>query len=256
MNLYQKRFEIRFTKNKDELIESQRLRHKIFIDEICDSNKKIVESRIEKDKFDDYYKHLIIIDHQDPTLHPKGKIIGVTRVMLSDEIHEDKGFYCSQEFNLTPIIATQKKCIEIGRTCIDPRYRNTLILHYLWIEIGAFCSNNGVELLFGVASFKGNSVNKISMALSFIHYEYLAPAEIRPKALKDGFIAMNIIQKNAIDKFNALKQMPNLLKSYLRFGAKVGEGAFIDKELNTIDILVIVDVLNMIKKYKVYYEKK
>ena len=256
MNLYQKRFEIRFTKNKDELIESQRLRHKIFIDEIGASNKKIAESRIEKDKFDDYYKHLIIIDHKDSTLYPKGKIVGVTRLMLSDEIHQAKGFYSSQEFNLSPILLTQKKCLEIGRTCIDPIYRNTLILHYLWIEIGAFCSNNDVELLFGVASFRGNNVNKISTALSFIHHEYLAPSEIRPKALKDGFIAMNIIQKSAINKLNALKQMPSLLKSYLRLGAKVGEGAFIDKELNTIDILIIVDVLNMTKKYKVYYEKK
>ena len=92
MNLYQKRFEIRFTKNKDELIESQRLRHKIFIDEIGASNKKIAKSRIEKDKFDDCYKHLIIIDHKDPTLYPKGKIVGVTRIMLSDEIHQEKVF--------------------------------------------------------------------------------------------------------------------------------------------------------------------
>ncbi len=256
MHLYQKRFEIRFTKNKDELIESQRLRHKVFIDEVGASNKKKVESKIETDKFDDYYKHLIIIDHEDPRLHPRGKIVGVTRVMLGDEIHKDIGFYCAQEFNLSPIISTQKKCLEIGRTCIDPSYRNTLILHYLWIEIGAYCSTNSVELLFGVASFKGNNVNKISMALSFIHNEYLAPSEIRPKALKGGFIAMNIFQKNAINKLNALKQMPNLLKSYLRLGAKVGEGAFIDKELNTIDILVIVDILNMNEKYKVYYEKK
>ena len=256
MHLYQKRFEIRFTKNKDELIESQRLRHKVFIDEVGASNKKKVESKIETDKFDDYYKHLVIIDHEDPALHPKGKIVGVTRIMLSDEIHNDIGFYCAQEFNLSPIISTQKKCLEIGRTCIDPVYRNTLILHYLWIEIGAYCSTNSVELLFGVASFKGNNVNKISMALSFIHNEYLAPSEIRPKALKAGFIAMNIIQKNAINKLNALKQMPSLLKSYLRLGAKVGEGAFIDKELNTIDILIIIDVLKMTKKYKVYYEKK
>ena len=256
MNLYQNRFEIRFTKNKDELIESQRLRHKIFIDEIGTSNKKIIESRIEKDKFDDYYKHLIIIDHEKPTLRPNGKIVGVTRIILSDQIHKNIGFYCAQEFNLSPIISTKKKCLEIGRTCIDSSYRNTLILHYLWLEIGAFCSNNSVELLFGVASFKGNNVNKISMALSFIHNEYLAPSEIRPKALKDGFIDMNIIKKNEIDKFNALKQMPNLLKSYFRLGAKVGEGAFIDKKLNTIDILVIVDVLNMNKKYKVHYEKK
>ena len=65
MNLYQKRFEIRFTKNKDELIESQRLRHKIFIDEVGSSEKKKVVSKIETDKFDDYYKHLVIIDHED-----------------------------------------------------------------------------------------------------------------------------------------------------------------------------------------------
>ena len=48
MNLYQKRFEIRFTKNKDELIESQRLRHKIFIDEIGASNKKIANIQYRK----------------------------------------------------------------------------------------------------------------------------------------------------------------------------------------------------------------
>ena len=169
---------------------------------------------------------------------------------------KQKVFIVLKNLFLSPILLTQKKCLEIGRTCIDPIYRNTLILHYLWIEIGAFCSNNDVELLFGVASFRGNNVNKISTALSFIHHEYLAPSEIRPKALKDGFIAMNIIQKSAINKLNALKQMPSLLKSYLRLGAKVGEGAFIDKELNTIDILVIIDVLKMTKKYKVYYEKK
>ena len=34
MNLYQERFEIRFTQNKNELIESQKLRHKVFIDEM------------------------------------------------------------------------------------------------------------------------------------------------------------------------------------------------------------------------------
>ena len=160
--------------------------------------------------------------------------------MLSDEIHKEIGFYSSQEFNLSPIISTQKKCLEIGRTCIDPSYRNTLILHYLWIEIGAFCSKNDVELLFGVASFRGNDVNKISMALSFIHHEYLAPSEMRPKALKDGFIAMNIIQKSAINKLNALKQMPSLLKSYLRLGAKLGRVPLLIKNLIQLISLLLL----------------
>ena len=86
MNLYQKRFEIRFTKNKDELIESQRLRHKIFIDEIGASNKKKAKSRIEKDKFDDCYKHLIIIDHKDPTLYSKGKQFSILQKNRGDSV--------------------------------------------------------------------------------------------------------------------------------------------------------------------------
>ena len=66
---------------------------------------------------------------------------------------------------------------------------------------------------------------------------------------------MDIIPKEKIDKLVALNQIPSLLKSYLRLGAKVGEGAFLDIELNTIDILIIIEVTNMTKKYKAYYEK-
>ena len=256
MNLYQKRFEIRFTSNKNELIESQMLRHKVFIEEMGDINKNVQSfSNLEKDEFDNHCRHLIIIDHKNSKKFSKSKIIGVTRLMLSDDSKNGIGFYCSQEFNLNPIISSKKKCLEIGRICIDYHYRNTLILHYLWIELGGFCSKNNVELLFGVASFNGNNVKKIEMALSYIHNKYLLPSKIRPIALKHGFIEMNIIPKAEINKLNALKQIPNLLQSYFRLGAKVGEGAFMDKVLNTIDILIMIDISSMTNKYKTYYEK-
>ncbi len=256
MSFYQERFEIRFSKNYNELIESQKIRHKVFIVEMGNINKQEpTKSNIEQDKFDKFCRHLIIIDHENTKKNTSGKIIGVTRLMLSEDSEKGIGFYCSQEFNLKPIISTQKKCLEIGRTCIDPAYRNTLILHYLWIELGSFCSKHGIEILFGVGSFVGNNVGKIAMALSYIYNEYLAPPEIRPIALKKGFIEMKIIPKDEIDKLKALKQMPNLLKSYLRLGGIVGEGAYMDRELNTIDILIMIDILHMNKKYKIYYEK-
>ena len=256
MNLYQKRFEIRFTQNKNELIESQKLRHKVFIEEMGGSKKNLsVVSNLESDKFDEFCRHLIIIDHKNSKQLPNGKIIAVTRLMLTKDSKNGIGFYSSQEFNLNPITSTNKECLEIGRTCIDHEYRNTLILHYLWIELGSFCSKRGVEILFGVASFSGNNIKKIEMALSHIHNDYLAPPKIRPMALEHGYIKMSIIPKDEINKSNALKQMPSLLKSYLRLGAKVGEGAFVDKEMNTIDILIMIDVSNMTNKYKMYYEK-
>ena len=109
--------------------------------------------------------------------------------------------------------------------------------------------------MFGLASFPGNNVEKISMALSFINEKYLAPTEIRPKALKNGFIDMAIVPRGEIDKSEALRQMPSLLKGYLRLGARVGEGAFIDRELNTIDVCIVIDLNQMLDKYKDYYGK-
>ena len=123
MKLYQKRFEIRFTQNKNELIESQKLRHKVFIEEMGGSKKNLsAVSNLETDKFDEFCRHLIIIDHKNSKQFPNGKIIAVTRLMLTEDSRNGIGFYSSQEFDLNPIISTNKECLEIGRTCIDNEY--------------------------------------------------------------------------------------------------------------------------------------
>ena len=59
MNLYEKRFEIRFAQNNKELVESQKLRHKIFIEEMGGSNNNVsLVSNLESDKFDDFCKQI------------------------------------------------------------------------------------------------------------------------------------------------------------------------------------------------------
>ena len=109
MNLYQKRFEVRFAKNDLEIIESQRLRYRVFIKELGGMYKKDHDNyKREVDKFDKFYRHLIIIDHDNSKKNSDGKIIGVTRLMLSDDCKKGIGFYSSQEFNLKPIEATKK----------------------------------------------------------------------------------------------------------------------------------------------------
>ena len=67
---------------------------------------------MESDKFDDFCRHLIIIDHKNSKQFPNGKIIGVSRLMLTEDSENGIGFYCSQEFNLNPMISTKKECLE------------------------------------------------------------------------------------------------------------------------------------------------
>ena len=256
MNLYEDRFEVRFSVDSAELKASKQLRYKVFIEEMGGKIKEgKIESKIEEDQFDQYCKHLLIIDHKKKFGNSRGNIVGVIRLMLESEAKGGLGFCSSKEYNLRPLVTQKKKYLELGRTCIDVSYRNSLVLHYLWKGLGCFSKENDIDFLFGVASFPGNDVKQISMALSFIHNNYLAPVEIRPKALRNGFINMDIVPENKIDKLKALREMPSLLKGYWRLGAMAGEGAFMDKILNTIDVCILIDVLNMTEKYKNYYGK-
>ena len=253
MHIFEDRFEVRFSNSSVELKESQRLRYRVFIEEMGGRVKeKVYEQPIERDEFDVQCQHLLLIDHRKKS---GSKIVGVMRLMVRSEAERGLGFSSAKEYNLGPLMKSHEKCLELGRTCIDSSYRNSLALHYLWKGIGSFAKENDIDLLFGVASFPGNDVKRISMALSLIHNNYLAPIKIRPKALKSGFVDMNLVPKNDIDDKKALSQMPSLLKACLRLGATVGEGAFMDQILNTIDVCIIIDLNHMTEKYRDYYGK-
>jgi putative hemolysin len=43
-----------------------------------------------------------------------------------------------------------------------------------------------------------------------------------------------------IDRISAMRDTPALIKAYLRLGGTVGDGVFVDKPFNTIDICLIL----------------
>ena len=45
--------------------------------------------------------------------------------------------------------------VELGRSCLDARYRGGLALHLLWQGVTDYVIQYDIELLFGVASFVG-----------------------------------------------------------------------------------------------------
>ena len=51
---------------------------------------------------------------------------------------------------------------------------------------------------------------------------------------------MNLLPPDDIDRAQAMRDMPPLIKAYLRLGGVVGDGAFIDHAFNTTDICMIL----------------
>jgi putative hemolysin len=60
---------------------------------------------------------------------------------------------------------------------------------------------------------------------------------------------MNRIGKEGIDTKRALHALPPLIKGYLRLGASFGDGAVIDHQFGTTDVLVIMPVEKISVRY-------
>jgi putative hemolysin len=64
---------------------------------------------------------------------------------------------------------------------------------------------------------------------------------------------MDMLPKERIDAKAALKALPPLIKGYLRLGAFVGDGAVVDHQFGTTDVLIVLPVEAIDPRYFGYF---
>ena len=60
---------------------------------------------------------------------------------------------------------------------------------------------------------------------------------------------MDRLAKEAVDPKAALMALPPLVKGYLRVGATFGDGAVVDRQFGTTDVLVVLPVSAISARY-------
>ncbi len=128
-------------------------------------------------------------------------------------------------------------------------------MYHLWNGLAAYVADNGIEVLFGVASFHGTDAQALAEPLSFLHHRHLAPPELRVRALEAHYQSMDLMPADKIDRVQALLAIPALIKAYLRLGGFVGDGAFIDHAFNTTDVCLVMDTARMNARQTRIYTK-
>ncbi len=232
---------------------AQKLRYRVFVEELGGStDPNHAADGLERDAFDAHVDHLIL---QDKSLPETDNVIGVYRLLRGDVAKQGIGFYSATEFQLDKIIQSDRKSLELGRSCVDARYRGGTAMHLLWNALADYVATHEIEILFGVASFHGTNPNDIAHALSFLHHNYLAPDDLCVAAHGQDAIAIDILPVEDINRPKASSQLPALIKSYLRLGGMIGQGAYIDHAFNTIDVCLVMDTARMSEKYKNLYER-
>jgi putative hemolysin len=126
----------------------------------------------------------------------------------------------------------------------------------LWQGIAEYVAYHKIQFLFGCASFHGTDPQEHANELSFLYHNNLAPEEYRPRALPDVYTKMDLVDPSTIEMKTVLRNLPPLIKGYMRIGGYVGDGAFVDHDFGTTDVCVVLNTETMTGSYQKHYERK
>jgi len=248
-------FELRLSSEPREIEAAQRLRYRVFYDEMgAKADSDTAAAQLDCDRFDSINDHLIVLDRH-LSLPDAPVVAGCYRALHADKAAAHGGLYTSQEFDLGPLQRRGSSMLELGRSCIDPAYRSGIVLQLLWRGIAELIDLYNVDLLIGCASIPGTDVDAVAPTLAYLHSEHLAPAELRPRALPHRYVPLvqGVFEPEAIAA--GKRTLPALLKGYLRAGAMIGDGAVIDAQFNTVDVCMVLPTDELRQRYAQHYQR-
>ena len=236
----QHRLYLSLARNQAEVAEAQRLRYKVFAEEM---GAEIVDDNgLDRDGFDEYCDHLLV---RESGTH---KVIGTYRILPPHKANEAGGYYSAGEFDLSRIAHLFDRTVELGRACVHRDYRNGGTISMLWAGLAKYMQMHHYEYMIGCASvlMKDGGHGAASLYCK-LKDDYLSPNEYR-------------VFPHVPLPINALKQdlqviCPPLIKGYLRLGAQIcGEPAW-DSRFNTADLLVMLSLSKINHRYATHFLK-
>jgi putative hemolysin len=237
-----KNFLVGLASHADEIREAQRLRYKVFAEEM---GARLVcpEPGVDADLYDPHCEHLLVRDAET------GEVVGTYRILTPAAAKRVGSYYTEQEFDLTRLHHMRERLVELGRSCVHPDYRSGGVITLLWAGLAEFMIKNRYEYLIGCASIGmqdgGHNAAGVWHAVKDKH---TGPVEWRvfPRCP---------LPLDALDSAPA-PVLPPLIKGYLRVGAFVaGEPAW-DPDFNTADLPILLLMKDINRTYARHFMKQ
>jgi putative hemolysin len=251
--------EVRLASKRGEIRRAQRLRYQVFYEEMSATPGALaLLSRRDEDSYDGIFDHLLVLDRGDPNdgrRWRRSKVVGTYRVLRQEVADLYDGFYTQEEYDIASLIRSKPgyTFMELGRSCVLKPYRNRRTVELLWQGIWSYVREHNVDVMVGCASFEGIDPAAHAEALSFLHHTARAPEEWRVRAHSRLYVDMNMMPAEAVRPRAVLKSLPPLIKGYLRLGAYIGDGAVIDHQFGTTDVLIVLPVEAIRSRYFAHF---
>jgi putative hemolysin len=231
------RYILKTVSEYSELRAALRLRHNVFFAWGLD---KKLNFEIDVDQFDLDSDHLVVIDKET------SQVVGNYRVRCS--LFHPK-FYSEDEFVLNEfLVETEDNRIEIGRACIHPDYRTGAVIQLLWRGLFLYMRKTKARFLFGCSSISTRIPGQIEHVWNYLQVNSLMHPNLQVQP-KHPFAFRDMEGDPGVEV-----ELPPLLQSYIRSGAKVlGPPAF-DPEFECADFFTLLDLNDLTERRTRRYE--
>jgi putative hemolysin len=229
---------------------AQELRYRVFYQELgAAADPATAAARRDADAFDAVADHLLVVDRDRPAARGP-RIVGCYRLLRGSVAAGHGGLYTAGEFDLGIFADRLDRVVELGRSCVDPAYRNGSVMQLLWRGIARYLERHGLEIMLRCASLPGTDLEVLGPSLAYLGSHHLAPAAICPRALPGRYVALPPEAAfTPLELRRGKLQLPPLLKAYLRMGGLIGDGAVVDRQFNTVDVCLVLPTERLKDRY-------
>jgi putative hemolysin len=234
----QRRLCISLARTPAEIEAAQRLRYKVFAEEM--GAQVSGTDGLDIDGFDQFCDHLIVRDSDT------NQVIGTYRILSPEKANEAGGYYSAGEFDLSRLAHLFNRTVEVGRACVHQNYRNGGTITMLWAGLAKYMQINNYEYMIGCGSVSMSDGGHAAASLyQKLQDDYLSPIEYR-------VFARNPLPIKSL-RTDMQVACPPLIKGYLRLGAYICGAPAWDPYFNTADMLVMLPLSRINPRYAAHF---
>ena len=191
---------------------------------------------LDADSFDPVCDHMLVEDSRS------GALVCCFRMLPLPSGREIDRSYSAQYYELSALRAFEGPMVEMGRFCIHPDHHDPDILRVAWGAMTAYVDDQGVELLFGCASFTGTDASAYYDSFAMLKARHLAPKRWLPRVKAPNVFRFAARLRRKPDLKQAMLRTPPLLRTYLMMGGWVSDHAVVDPKMNTLHVFTGVEI--------------
>jgi putative hemolysin len=237
------RLEVLWARHTDHVRQAQRLRYRVFVDEMGArlSTPAGTPKGLDIDRFDDACEHLLVRTVE--TDDAPAEVVGTYRMLTPAAARLTGGLYSESEFDLRRLDALRPRMIELGRSCTAQEWRQGGVILLLWSSLAEFTLRNGLDLVVGCASVPMHDGGHVAASLwNRLRQTHLAAADrcVLPRLPLPVDDLNNYLEVEA----------PPLIKGCLKCGGRVLGPPAWDPDFGVADLPMMLDLADLPVAYR------